>query len=126
MFPVFFLLIFRFLNRTSHVEKQGSVQKGSSSKAAAVWASGANGGVREHDHAATCLREAAPAKAGNAAGSLFQHSLREGERPESAPLATGQAATVCLPRYRPTGKAGPPPYPNLHAIPSAQPGGDPL
>ena len=32
-------------------------------------------GVREHDKGATCLREAVSAKAGNAAGGLFQHSL---------------------------------------------------
>ena len=31
-------------------------------------------GVREHGKMATCLREAAPAKAGNAAGGFFQHS----------------------------------------------------
>jgi hypothetical protein len=30
--------------------------------------------VRESDKTATCLREAAPAKAGNAAGGFFQHS----------------------------------------------------
>jgi hypothetical protein len=47
-------------DRTPHEEKEGSVQKGSSSpalshaegKAAAAWASGAYGGVREHDQAA--------------------------------------------------------------------------
>lgn len=58
--PCFAFFIFIFFNRTWHVEKQGSVQKGSSSpalsheegKAAAVWASGAYEGVREHDHAA--------------------------------------------------------------------------
>ncbi len=32
-------------------------------------------GVREHDKEATCLRDAASAKAGTAAGGLFQHSL---------------------------------------------------
>ncbi|MEE9232251.1 MAG: hypothetical protein V3U07_02240 [Nitrospirales bacterium] len=32
-------------------------------------------GVREHDKGATCLREAASAKAGNPAGGLFQRSL---------------------------------------------------
>ena len=32
-------------------------------------------GVREHGKRATCLRVAASAKAGNAAGSFFQHSL---------------------------------------------------
>ena len=31
--------------------------------------------VREHDKMATCLREAASAKPGNAAGDFFQHSL---------------------------------------------------
>ena len=31
--------------------------------------------VREHDKMATCLRVAASAKAGNAAGGFFQHSL---------------------------------------------------
>jgi hypothetical protein len=30
--------------------------------------------VREHGKSATCLREAAPAKAGNAAAGFFQHS----------------------------------------------------
>ena len=30
--------------------------------------------VREHGKMATCLREAAPAKAGNSAGGFFQHS----------------------------------------------------
>ena len=30
--------------------------------------------VREHGKMATCLREAAPAKAGNAADGFFQHS----------------------------------------------------
>jgi hypothetical protein len=29
--------------------------------------------VREHGKKATCLREAAPAKAGNAGGGFFQH-----------------------------------------------------
>jgi hypothetical protein len=66
----------------SHSKKFGSVQKGSSSpvlrplegKAAATWTGGAYEGVRERGQGATCLREAAPAKAGNAAGGLFQHS----------------------------------------------------
>jgi hypothetical protein len=31
--------------------------------------------VHEHNKIATCLREAASAKAGNAAGGFFQHSL---------------------------------------------------
>jgi hypothetical protein len=30
--------------------------------------------VREHEKIATCLREAAPAKAGNAAGGFFQQT----------------------------------------------------
>ncbi|MDT3776534.1 hypothetical protein PJI16_03045 [Nitrospira sp. MA-1] len=30
--------------------------------------------VRKYDKTATCLREAAPAKAGNATGGFFQHS----------------------------------------------------
>jgi len=76
-------------------ENRGSVKKGLPSKAAAAWARGAYGGVREHDQGATCLRVAAPglrsrsyfggvgsAKAGNVAGGpfditqgiLFQHS----------------------------------------------------
>ena len=65
--------------------------------AAAAWASGVYGGVREHGQAATCLRacaskrasarrreaafslrssfgEGGPAEAGNAVGGLFQHS----------------------------------------------------
>ncbi len=32
--------------------------------------------VREHGKMATCLREAASAKAGNAAGGFFQYSLK--------------------------------------------------
>jgi hypothetical protein len=32
-------------------------------------------GIREHGEMATCLREAAPAKAGNAAGGFFQQTL---------------------------------------------------
>ena len=35
---------------------------------------GAYGGVCEHGQEVTCLRQASPAKAGNAAGDLFQHS----------------------------------------------------
>jgi hypothetical protein len=31
--------------------------------------------IREHGKMATCLREAAPAKAGNAAGGFFQQTL---------------------------------------------------
>jgi hypothetical protein len=57
----------------SHTKK-GSVQKDSSGKAAASWTDGAYEGVREHGQGATCLPEAAPAKAGNAAGELFQRS----------------------------------------------------
>ena len=33
--------------------------------------------VREHGRRGTCLREAAPAKAGNAAGGFFQQTLKE-------------------------------------------------
>ncbi len=51
-----------------------NVQKGPSSKAAWLLAHGAYRGIREHAKRPTCLREAAPAKAGNAAGGLFQHS----------------------------------------------------
>ncbi|WP_443147905.1 hypothetical protein [Nitrospira sp.] len=54
-------------------------------KAAAAWTGGAYREVREHGQGATCLCEAAPAKAGNAAGGpfsqtqgmLFQHPARE-------------------------------------------------
>jgi hypothetical protein len=66
----------------SLTKKMGSVQKGSSSpealegKAAATWTGVAYEGVREHGQVATCLREAAPAKAGNAAGGIYQHSHR--------------------------------------------------
>ena len=52
----------------------GSVQKVSSSKAAAAWARGTYTKVREHGKVATCLRVAASAKAGNAADGFFQHS----------------------------------------------------
>jgi hypothetical protein len=37
-------------------------------KAAATWTGGAYEGLREHGQGVTCLLEAAPAKAGNAAG----------------------------------------------------------
>jgi hypothetical protein len=82
---------FKYFTFLSANEKQrrtrgmrGSVQKGSFGKAAVAWAGGAYRGVREHGQAATCLREAAPAKAGNAAGGpfgltqgmLFQHYLK--------------------------------------------------
>ncbi|HNP29438.1 MAG TPA: hypothetical protein PKK23_10355 [Nitrospirales bacterium] len=63
----------RMNHRGSPKKKQWSVQKGPSSKAAAAWTSGAYEGVREHGQGATCLREAAPAKAGNTPGGLFQH-----------------------------------------------------
>jgi len=46
-------------------------------KAAAFWTSGTYGGVCEHGQGATGLSEAAPAKAANAAGGLFQHSPHE-------------------------------------------------
>jgi len=47
----------------------------SSGQAAGALAPGAHG-VREDDKGPTCLREAAPAKAGNAAGGLFQQVHR--------------------------------------------------
>ena len=40
-------------------------------------------GVREHDKGPTCLRGAAPAEAGNAAGRLFQHPARNLSGPEA-------------------------------------------
>jgi len=77
----------------SHTKKYGGDQKYLGSpvlrplegKAAAAWMGGAYEGVREHGQGATCLDEAAPAKAGNAAvspfsqtqGRLFQYSHRE-------------------------------------------------
>jgi hypothetical protein len=73
MFQIFGFFIGICVTGTQQ-RKMWECSKMALSKAAAVWASGAYGGVREHDHAATCLREAAPAKAGNAAGGLFQHS----------------------------------------------------
>ena len=54
-----------------YLEIGGSVQKVSSSKAGAPWVRGAYMRVREHNQGATCLREAAPAKAGNTASGLF-------------------------------------------------------
>jgi hypothetical protein len=69
---------FKYFTFSSAYEKQrrtrrirGSVPKGSFSKAAVAWADEAYRGVCEHGQAATCLREAAPAKAGNAAGGPF-------------------------------------------------------
>ena len=44
-------------DRTPHGEKYESVQKGSSSKAAAAWASGAYGGVCEHGQVARTHRK---------------------------------------------------------------------
>jgi hypothetical protein len=49
---------------------------GPSSKAAAFFDARSVLSVREHDKTATCLRVAASAKAGNAAGGFFQHSLK--------------------------------------------------
>ena len=52
----------------------GNVKKSPSSKAAAILTRGAYIEVHEHGKMATCLRVAASAKAGNAAGGIFQHS----------------------------------------------------
>ncbi len=50
---------------------EGSVQQGHSHFC--VWSVQ---GVREHGKMATCLREAATAEAGNAAGGFFQQTLK--------------------------------------------------
>ena len=49
----------------------GSVQKDSSSKAAAAWARGAYTKVREHDQGATCLREALRRRQGTQLANFF-------------------------------------------------------
>ena len=53
----------------------GSVQKSSPSEAAASFTRRAYFIVREHGKLATCLREAATAKAGNTARGFFQQTL---------------------------------------------------
>ncbi len=46
-------------------------------KAAASWTGGAYEPVREHGQGATCLREATPAKAGNALADFFNTPNKE-------------------------------------------------
>ncbi len=65
-----------------HPEARGNGQKGVSSPVLSLSKERPQGlwraertAVREHDKGPTCLREAATAKAGNAAGTLFQHFL---------------------------------------------------
>jgi hypothetical protein len=50
--------------------------------------------IREHGKMATCLREGAPAKAGNAAGGFFQQTLKEMPWSKEAYLGTGHPLTM--------------------------------
>ncbi|WNM61576.1 hypothetical protein [Candidatus Nitrospira neomarina] len=51
--------------------RKKSVQEGTASKARTLDGHGSYEGVRESGQVTTCLREADPAKAGNAAGDTF-------------------------------------------------------
>ena len=101
-----FCLLIRMWVTESHTKKLGSVQRDRSSpalrplegKAAATWTGGAYEGGRENGQEATSLREAAPAKPGNALACLpsllrrssFGYEGRELRRNRGGPFGQTQ------------------------------------